>query len=145
MDLNLKKQWADWKNLTDMKKEEVVGLDVGSSSVKLVHLRHGIGGYVAVAASKVDIGITEQDDDRTRSTKTSAAIKICLEQSKIQTRQVVCGVCGPEVAVRPFNFPALPPEEIHQAIMLEAEQVCPFDPGKNILEYQLVRIGRAQL
>jgi type IV pilus assembly protein PilM len=141
MGFDFKKQLADWQQLTDMKKEEVVGLDVGSSSVKLVHLRHGIGGYLAVAASKVDIGATEQDDERTRSAKTVSAIKACFERSTIPTRQAVCGVCGPEVAVRSFNFPALPPEEIYQAIMLEAEQVCPFDPGKNILEYQLMNQG----
>ncbi|MDO8301659.1 MAG: type IV pilus assembly protein PilM [Sedimentisphaerales bacterium] len=138
MAFDFKKLLADWKNLTDLKKEEVVGLDVGSSSVKLVHLRHGVGGYVVVAVAKVDIGITEQDDERARMAKTAAAVRVCFEQSKIETRQVVCGVCGQDVAVRPFNFPALPPEEIQQAIMLEAEQVCPFDPGKNILEYQLV-------
>jgi type IV pilus assembly protein PilM len=138
MGFQLKKLRADWKRLTDMKKEEVAGLDVGSSCVKLVQLRSGVGGYVASAACKAETGIVEQDDERTRASKTIAAIKQCFEQSKMQSRQMVCGVCGPEVAVRPFSFPSLPPTELLQAVMLEAEQVCPFDPAKNILEYQLV-------
>jgi type IV pilus assembly protein PilM len=130
---------ADWKQLTDMKKEEVAGLDVGSSSVKLVQLKSGVGGYVATAACKIDIGITDHDDERARAAKTIATIKMCFERSKIESKQMVCGVCGPEVAVRPFSFPTLPPEELGQAIMLEAEQVCPFDPAKNILVYQLMK------
>jgi type IV pilus assembly protein PilM len=50
----------------------------------------------------------------------------------------VCGVSGPEVAVRYFNFPSLPSQEIEGAILLEASQVCPFNVNENALHYQLV-------
>ncbi len=138
MNFDFKRMRADWNKLADFEKEEVAGLDVGSSSVKLVQLKSGVGGYLVSAACKVDIGITQHDDERARAAKTVATIKMCFERSKLESKQMVCGVCGPEVAVRPFSFPALPKEELSQAIMLEAEQVCPFDPAKNILEYQLM-------
>jgi type IV pilus assembly protein PilM len=53
----------------------------------------------------------------------------------------ICGVSGPEVAVRYFKFPSLPPEEIEGAVLLEAAQVCPFNVGDDTVDYQLISDG----
>jgi len=66
------------------------------------------------------------------------AIKQCIDSTGIQTRYAVCGVSGPEVAVRPFKFPALPLEELEGAVRLEAAQVCPFNVDDAAVDYQLM-------
>ncbi|OHB58268.1 MAG: hypothetical protein A2Y07_04005 [Planctomycetes bacterium GWF2_50_10] len=129
----------DWKQAIDLKREQVVGLDIGSASVKLVGLGGGSGHYTAQFAQRIETGVLPDEDDKSRRDKMVSAIRACFEMSRMQTRQVVCGVSGPEVAVRTFCFPSLPAEEVAEAVMLEAEQVCPFDARSNVVDYQIVK------
>jgi type IV pilus assembly protein PilM len=128
----------DWKQVLDLKNEQVIGLDIGSAFVKMVQLKRTPGGFAVSSASIAEIGNSAMDDDRTRISKVSSAVEACLRSGKTESKQVVAGLCGPEVAVRSFAFPELPAEEMTQAVLLEADQVCPFDISSNVLDYQLL-------
>jgi len=69
--------------------------------------------------------------------ETIRAIRKCVETAGAKTKLAVCGVCGPEVAVREFEFPSLPAEEIEGAVLLEASQVCPFNVEEGAVDWQL--------
>lgn len=128
----------DFKRLLKFDQGEVVGLDIGSSVVKMVQLRKNNGGYVVTAAGMAEIADGTEDNKNRKEINTVGAISSCLKSTGIQTRMAVCGVCGPEVAVRYFKFPALPPEEVEGAVMLEASQVCPFNVNDGSVDYQLI-------
>ncbi len=130
------------KRLLRIAPREVLGLDVGSSAVRIVQLRKKDNGFAVTAAGIVEIDQAEktaQDDGE--DANTVSAITQCLESTQIQTRFAVCGVCGPEVAVRYFNFPALLPAEVEGAVLLEASQVCPFNVDDGAVDYQLIPDG----
>ncbi len=129
----------DWKRFFKLKleKREVLGLDIGSSAVKIIQLRKDGADYTVTAAGMVDIAASE-DNDNLIEINTVGAICKCLESTGIQTRLAVCSVCGPEVAVRDFKFPSLPSEEIEGAILLEASQVCPFSVDDSAVDYRLI-------
>lgn len=146
-----------WQRSFRLEIEErgVFGLDIGSSSVKAVQLRKKGGGWVVMAASSVKIapsqdnetrpleeGLEEGLDENRRQINMVGAIRECLESTGIRTRMVVCGVSGPEVAVRDFKFPPLPPKEIEPAVLLEAAQVCPFNADDVTIDYRLIRNGK---
>ena len=116
----------------------VFGLDIGSSSVSAVQLRKKSGGWVVTAANRVKISPNENEEQQHRQTNTVNAINKCLESIETQTRLTVCSVSGPEVAVRDFKFPSLPLDEMEQAVMLEATQVCPFNADDITVDYQLL-------
>ena len=116
---------------------EVVGLDVGSSSVKMVKLSKKGDEYVVISAAKSEIDAAGGSDKQKKSA-TVAAIKDCLKAGDVSDNYVVCGLCGPEVVVRSFSFPNLPAEQIPQAVKFEAEQVCPFDTKNISVDYQVV-------
>ncbi len=118
----------------NFKQNEVLGLDIGSSTVKIIQLIKDSSGYAVTAAGIVDISPSEGD----KVLSTVKAIRTCFELTGIQTKFAVCNVCGPEVAVREFEFPTLPPEEIEGAILLEASQVCPFNIQDGTVDYQLI-------
>ena len=126
----------DWKGSLNLGQSDVLGLDIGSSSVKMVHLCKANSGYAVTAAGIADIAASDNNDRR--QINTVKAIHDCLGLMEIETNLVVCSVCGPEVAVRDFNFPSLPPKEIEGAILLEATQVCPFDTQAGVVDYQLI-------
>jgi len=132
----------DWKRTFRLEFEhhEVFGLDIGSSEVKLIQLRKNGSGYAVTAAGIAPIGAGEDGKDR-REINTVRAIRECLESAGVQTRLAVCSVCGPEVAVRHFKFPPLPPEEIEGAALFEAAQVCPFNVHDGPVDYQVIPDG----
>lgn len=126
----------DWKRLFKLNRSDVLGLDVGSSAVKIVQLRKDDAGYIATAAGIVDIA-TGQDSNSPSHASRVEAIRECLRVAGTRTRLAVCSVSGSEVAVRDFQFPLLPPEEVEGAVRLEAAQVCPFSTDDSSIDYQL--------
>jgi len=125
----------DLKRILNLKRDEVCGLDIGSSAVKIVAMRKDDTGYEVIAA-----GISQIADRRNSlqgqntghggiDTNTVKAAHDCFVSTKLNaekkpmTNLAVCGVSGPEIAVRDFEFPPLQGEEIDGAVSLEAELV----------------------
>jgi len=131
----------DLKGLLKLRKEKVFGLDIGSSAVKAIQLRKDEGGWAVTEASIVDIADETEDNGEHREIDIIRAIRNCLQSTGIQTQLAVCGVCGPQVAVRDFKFPSLPAAEIEGAVRLEAAQVCPFNVEESLVDYQLIANG----
>jgi type IV pilus assembly protein PilM len=115
----------------------VVGLDIGNGSVKLVALQKNQDGWTASAAACVPI---EPAQDQTiKEENTVRAILDCFSKAGSATsRQAVCSLSGPQVALRGFCFPPIPDQAIEQAVQLEAQQVCALDLSHSIVDYQLV-------
>lgn len=118
-----------------IENREVFGLDIGSSSVNAIQLVKKGGKWIVTAAGRTPIAPNKEEDNQTN---TVSAIGQCLKSTGIRTRKAVCGISGPEVAVRDFNFPSLSRDEIEPAIHLEAAQVCPFNADDAAVDYQLI-------
>jgi len=131
----------DWKKLLKLGQDEVVGLDIGSSAVKIVQLQKNNTGYKVTAAAIANIESADEGDYGAGEVNTAGAIRKCLESTGVETQLAVCSVCGPEVATRHFRFPSLLPEEIEPAVLLEAGQVCPFNVDDSYVDYQLIPDG----
>lgn len=119
-------------NFIKEQKIELFGLDIGSTAVKLVQLESDKGQFRAKKLAYTPV--SNAGDDLPAITE---AVKNCISQANIDTKYAVCAVRGPEIAVRSFIFPNMPAEEITQAVLLEAEQVCPFDVSQSVVDYQL--------
>lgn len=139
----------DWKRILDFTKTEVLGLDIGSSAVKVVRLRKDDGGYAVTAAGIAEIAPAtsfrevnsrgeEEDNNHLNTLK---AIRECFESVGRKTKLAVCGLSGQEVAVRDFEFPLLSTEEIDGAVSFEATQVCPFNAADSAVDYHLIPNG----
>ncbi|MCK5225817.1 MAG: type IV pilus assembly protein PilM [Planctomycetes bacterium] len=128
----------NWKKLLQIDHNEVFGLDIGTSSVKMVQLSKNNSHWTVSAAGIVDIIEAAENEKAHHEINTAKAIRDCLLATGIQTPFVVCSVCGPEVAVRRFKFPALANDEIAGATLMEAKQVCPFNVDEGVVDYQVV-------
>lgn len=125
---------------TNRKKNEILGLDIGSAAVKMVALRKTDEGYSAVAAGVAEIVASDDDAIRHRM-NTVKAIRSCFGRTGVKRKLAVCGVSGPEVAVRDFELDSVSPEEMTAAVSLEASQVCPFPAEASAIDYQLMPNG----
>ncbi len=119
-----------------LRRKNVVGLDVGTSAVRMVQLRRDAAGYLVVRAVVADIA-PWGDDPSVRGLHVIQAIRQGLADSGIRVRDVVCGLYGPELVVRGFEFPPLTPEEIAGAVELEVSQICPLVAEESSLDYQV--------
>jgi len=138
----------NWKRSFNFGQGQFVGLDIGSSAVKVVLLHRDNGGYAVMAAGIVQIEPNprvflseDSSGDNCADANTTNAISQCLQSAGVVTKLAVCSVCGPEVAVRDFKFPSLPREELEGAIILEAAQICPFDTADSVIDYQVMTEG----
>jgi type IV pilus assembly protein PilM len=119
-------------------KTEILGLDIGSFSVKAVRLRKDESGYSVAAAGITEVAVSEEDDNHLNTVN---AICECFELVGGRTKLAVCGLSGPEVAVRDFEFPSLSTSEIDGAVVFEASQVCPFNAAESVVDYHLISNG----
>lgn len=134
---------SKWKRLLGLPQYDVLGLDIGSSSVRMVQLVKDKDEYTVVAAAVSDIEPVN-GDSATKEANAVEAVKKCLDSSRATTKLAVCSVTGPEVAVRNFKFPPLQSEELEGAVRLEASQVCPFNVYDGVVDYQIRQKGESQ-
>jgi type IV pilus assembly protein PilM len=122
--------------MLNLRRKNVVGLDIDASAVRMVQLRRDAAGYVVVHATVTDVA-PWGDDPQLRGVHTVQAILQGLSSGGIRSKYAVCGLQGSEVVVRDFEFPPLTPEEIAGAVELEVSQICPFLAEESTLDYQV--------
>jgi type IV pilus assembly protein PilM len=125
-------------------RHEIIGVDIGSFSIKIVQLRRASSGWIVTGAGAVDISEKGADTPARRESNCVRALSNCIRVSGAGSRLAVCGVGGPEVAIRNFEFPAVPPEETGRAVQLEAKQLCPFNTTDIAVDYNLIPDGKGK-
>lgn len=120
----------------DFGRNRVVGVDIGSFAVKLLQLRKTRSGWAVRAAGIGNIAQTDEDGSGPREANALRGIIDCLQLSGNTTNLAVCGVSGPEVTVRRFEFASVAPDEIERAVIMEARQVRPFNTDDIVVDYR---------
>jgi len=121
------------------RKKEVIGIDIGSSSVKLVQLKEHKGGYLLLNAGIIPLP-PEAIVDNTLMDSSSIvdAVKNLISGLGIKTKDVACSISGNSVIIRKISLPAMPPEELEDQISWEAEQYIPFDINDVNIDFQIL-------
>jgi type IV pilus assembly protein PilM len=117
----------------------IVGLDIGSSAVKAVMLRHSRSGWSLVAAGEAPIpngGM--QDGAAAQPTAISEAVNQVFDTIRVRRARVAAALSGHAVIVKRLSLPAMSQAELADAIPWEAEQYIPFDLTEVQLDYQVV-------
>src|SRR5258708_843259 len=119
--------------------KSIVGLDVGSSSIKAVELkktRTGIDGReVALEPWGADRVVDSMIVD---SGTVSAAISKLFKEGQIKSKAVATAVSGHSVIVKKISLPAMSDDELADTIQKEAAQHIPFDLSDVNLDYQIL-------
>jgi type IV pilus assembly protein PilM len=134
-----------FKNVFELKHDQIIGLDIGSCSIKILQLQKEKNGFSVLAAAKTDISVPKGFNPNSIDINVVKAVRECFQLSSVRSAMSVCSVCGPEVAVRRFRFPPLPSDEIYNAVMLEAAQVCPFSVNDSVVDYQIIPNGHGSI
>lgn len=121
------------------KKKEVIGIDIGSSSVKLVQLKAQKGAYRLLNAGIMPLP-PEAIVDNTLMDSASivGAIRNLAASLGIKARDVACSISGNSVIIRKITLPTMTTEELEDQIVWEAEQYIPFDINDVNLDFQIL-------
>lgn len=108
--------------------KKVVGLDIGSSNLKLIEILETPKGYLLNQHSQIPLpkgvivdGLLVEQDILTDT------IRGLFKQAKVKSKIVVSSLSGQSVIVKRVNIPAMEEEEVRDMIHEEASKYLPFD------------------
>jgi type IV pilus assembly protein PilM len=121
------------------KKKDVVGLDIGSSSIKLVELDRGKGGF-----KLQNLGLSPLppeaivDGALMDSVTIIDAIRDLVSTTKTKRKDVVTSVSGHSVIVKKITLPFMTEAELEESIQWEAERYIPFDINDVNIDFHML-------
>jgi type IV pilus assembly protein PilM len=124
------------------KKNQLVGVDIGSHSIKVAEIDDTARGMVLKNFGTIGL---PQDAIVEGSIKemeiVSAALKNLLQNLKIKNKNVAVSVSGYSVIVKKITIPRKEERDLEGSIQGEAEQYIPFDINDVNLDYQILYSG----
>lgn len=120
------------KNRFRSKPKSGIGLDIGSSAVKILEVET-IGGKPYI----MRIGLKNLPDKSKEALIES--VRSLSEELKLSDREVNISVSGPSTIVRFVSMPKMREDELKGAIRFEAEKHIPFAIEDCIIDYQILK------
>lgn len=129
--------------LSFMKTKKIVGLDIGSFSLKLIELRPKKKGketiYELMALGYEPVPYQSiVEGSIMDSTAVADAIQHVFYESKTKTNAMSFGVSGSSVIVKRIDVQRLNPNEMHEHILWEARPHIPFTPEEVNIDYEII-------
>jgi type IV pilus assembly protein PilM len=125
--------------------KESVGLDIGSHSIKLVHLKRvGPGfkllGYSVKPTIAEGIDYTPSDLLPTRFAPILAGMLKELKINPKKIKRLVSSIGGDNTSIKQIKTIFLPEEELESALFFEAKKHLPISGAEMILDYQVLNV-----
>lgn len=121
------------------KKKDLIGIDIGSSSVKLVQLSPFKDSYQLLNAAVLPLPSEAIVDNTLMDTAVVVdTVKGLMNSLGIKTKEVACSISGNSVIIRKITLPAMTTDELEEQISWEAEQYIPFDIKDVNIDFQIL-------
>ncbi|MDH4097519.1 MAG: pilus assembly protein PilM [Nitrospira sp.] len=120
-------------------RRQLVGLDIGSSAIKLVQLKESKGRHilqkfgVKPLEPEVIVDGTVMDEGRVVS-----AIRELFDEQGVKNKLVAISISGHAVIVKKISLPPMPDEELEGQVKLAAEQYIPFDINEVNIDFHVL-------
>ena len=122
------------------RRKNALGLDIGSSSIKLVQLRETKKGIHLVNLSVANLPPEAiVDGALMNSSVIVETIREMTEKLKLKAKEVALSISGHSVIIKKIGLPAMTQDELDESIKWEAEQYIPFDVNDVYLDYQVLQ------
>jgi type IV pilus assembly protein PilM len=120
----------------------IVGLDIGSSTIKAVELKRTKGeiqlAHLGMEGLATDVVVDSMIMD---SPSVASAISSIFTENSMKSKAVATSVSGHSVIVKRISVPAMREDELADAIHAEAAQHIPFDIGDVNIDYEVLSDG----
>ncbi|MFZ5570111.1 MAG: type IV pilus biogenesis protein PilM [Thermodesulfobacteriota bacterium] len=121
------------------KKDHLVGLDIGSRTIKVGEVEKTASGYTVTKFGALDIapGIIEEDGIKNPE-GAADSIRQLFKLYNVKEQNVAISVSGYSVIVKKINVQTMNETQLQEIIHLEAEQYIPFDISDVNLDFQIL-------
>lgn len=115
------------------------GLDIGSSSIKLVQLAKIEDRFSLVTLGQVPTPIEIDESQKDWNTiPLTAVIKQLVKDCRVTTRAVAVGLPESQVYTRVVDLPVMNADELSQAIKFQIEQFVPLPAAEVIVKHTII-------
>lgn len=119
--------------------KKVVGVDIGSSSIKLAELTVSSGGTTldnfAVIPSP-QLAVT--NGEITDTLLVAESIKSAFRENGFKNKNACVGLSGTAVIIKKISIPRVDPKKLREQVQYEAAQYLPFDVSQVTLEHHVL-------
>lgn len=121
------------------KKNHLVGLDIGSRTIKAGEVIDGKRGHTLKRFGMIDIPPGAIEDGAVNDAQVVAdAIRQLFKTYGFKENNVAVSIGGYSVIVKKINVQNMPEEQLQETIQFEAEQYIPFDISDVNLDFQIL-------
>jgi type IV pilus assembly protein PilM len=121
------------------KKFNLVGLDIGSRTIKAGEIVEGKSGPTLKSFGSIDIPPgTIEEGNIVEPARVADAIRQMYKKFGIKENNVAISIGGYSVIVKKINVQTMEEEQLQETINLEAEQYIPFDISDVNLDFQIL-------
>lgn len=121
------------------KKNHLIGLDIGSRSIKVAEAVETKNGFTLMRFGKTDIPAGWILDGQIKEpTLVADAIRKLIAETKIREKNVAISIGGYSVIVKKIQIPFQTLESLQDTIQIEAEQYIPFDISEVNLDFDIL-------
>ena len=125
------------------KAKPVVGLDIGSNSIKAVELKEKKKGGDAYELSKLGYEVLPHDaiveGTIIDTTAVAEVIKMIFDENKIENKNVVISISGNAVIIKKISLPKMEQEELAESIIWEAKHNIPYAYEEINVDYAVLK------
>lgn len=112
--------------------KSVVGIDIGSASVKVVELMPTAAAMTLVRAACIEI----QSKNKDKKSAAIEALKQALTGIDTKKAKIVCVVNCPQTTTRVMTIPPMPKDELAEALRWEIKDYIPFPIENAIVDFR---------
>jgi type IV pilus assembly protein PilM len=125
------------------KSKNLVGLDIGSSAVKLVELKDAKGGGYRLVKTGIEPLSPEAivDGAIMDASLVVDTVNRVISSVNVRNNDFATSLSGHSVIIKKISLPAMSSEELAESIRWEAEQYVPFDINDVNLDYVVLEPG----
>lgn len=121
------------------KKNQLIGLDVGSHAIKLVEIDHDKKGRILRNFGIIGLPPDAIVEGAIKEMEiVSSAIKTLFRNLKVKNKNVATSISGYSVIVKKIEMSERAESELEDTIQSEAEQYIPFDINDVNLDYDIL-------
>lgn len=125
--------------LFSRKSRSMVGVDIGTSRVKVVELSdRGDGVELTRAAIELAPPGAIRDGQIVSPELVAEVIQRSFAKGRIKPGEVVAAIAGRGVVVRHVKFPRMPEEELREAIKWEGQQHIPMPIEEAVVDFEII-------
>lgn len=119
--------------------KNLLGLNIGSSSVKIAELKETKKGFQLLNYGKMPLPPEAiVDGALMNGTVIVDAITELVNQKKVKLKEVATSISGHSVIIKKISLPVMSEDELEESIQWEAEQYIPFDINDVNIDVQIL-------